>query len=147
MQLISIRNLILTSLSKYFIQEKIERSPISKDLSFNMIWQFGFLEGSGLRYKILCGELHIIWKPRLANIKICEPSIFFNYYFNNMFNGTFKIRLFFIFINWRFKNINCSINLINSDNFIIFKFQFDLKDNFVNNQKTRMLADFKISML
>jgi len=35
-----------------------------------------------------------------------------------------------------FKNLNCSIALINSENLVIYKFRkskFDLKDNFVNN--------------
>jgi len=35
-----------------------------------------------------------------------------------------------------FKDLNCSIGLINSDDLVIFKFinsKFDLKDNFVNN--------------
>ena len=43
------------------------------------------------------------------------------------------------------KNLNCHISLNNSDNLIIFKFRnykFDLKDNFIKNEKTRMLPDF-----
>ena len=40
----------------------------------------------------------------------------------------------------KFKNLNCSIGFIKSDNLLIFKFRklkFDLKDNFVNNYKKR----------
>ena len=37
-----------------------------------------------------------------------------------------------------FKNLNCSIDLLNSDNLVIFKFRnrkCDIRDNFVNNLK------------
>ena len=50
-----------------------------------------------------------------------------------MFNGTLEIGFF---IDIMIKTLRCSIDLINSDHLLIFKFRnfkFDLKDNFVNN--------------
>jgi len=44
-----------------------------------------------------------------------------------------------------FKTLNYLTGSINWDNLVNFKFQnfkLDLKDNFINNLKTRTLADF-----
>ena len=49
------------------------------------------------------------------------------------------------FTNISCNKLNCLIGLINSVNLVISKFRnsmFDLKHNFLNNLKTRMLADF-----
>ena len=49
-----------------------------------------------------------------------------------------------------FKNLNCLIGLINSDNLGMFKFRtskFDLKDNFVNNYKNSNAHRFLNSYL
>ena len=53
-----------------------------------------------------------------------------------MLNGALKVQFFIDKSLGMFKNLDCSIGLINSKNIIIFKFrnsEFYLKDNFVNN--------------
>jgi len=96
-----------------FFEQKITVETNKIFENFFKIFYTAFLTGSCTQFDplniFLYGKLHIILKPR--NVKICEHSIFVNYWTKVCLKGHWNFGVLLIVF-----GVNCSIGFINSDN-------------------------------